>query len=87
MENIFVETQLGDVFNIRVMLGGKVEDAKNTISSERGIPREQQILLLGDTVLEDHRTLADYNIQEGSTVRLLVHLRASRPERRTVYHF
>ncbi|GAA6094486.1 ubiquitin carboxyl-terminal hydrolase 14 [Tachysurus ichikawai] len=61
----------GNVFILPVQPGSRVEDVKTAISALRGIPQDHQILILGDTILEDNRTLSDYNIQEGSTVRMI----------------
>ena len=49
-----------------------VESVKAKIQTRAGIaPGNQQLIYAGKT-LEDNRTLADYNIQQGSTIQLVV---------------
>ncbi|ETO01158.1 Ubiquitin family protein, partial [Reticulomyxa filosa] len=52
---------------------------KNLIAEEEGIPQEQQNLEFEDQPLDDWNTLSDYNIQEGSVLRLAARLRGGKP--------
>ena len=45
---------------------------KQKFQEKEGIPPDQQTLILNAAILEDIKTLADYNIQNESTLRLLL---------------
>jgi hypothetical protein len=47
-----------------------IASIKHQIETETGIPAADQILFFNDRELEDGRTLADYNIQTGNTLKL-----------------
>ena len=47
-----------------------VERVKQKIEEEKGIAPDRMTLEFNGHVLEDGRTLADYNIQKESTIRL-----------------
>ena len=72
---IFVKTLTGGNLTIEVETSDTVEALKLKIQEKEGTPIEQQRLLFGGKQLEDGRTLADYNIQQDSSIRLLLKLR------------
>jgi len=48
---------------------------KEKIEEKEGIPPPKQRLVFGGRVVADEKTLADYNIEAGSTVHLVLSLR------------
>lgn len=69
---MYVEISGADTLTLDVEGSDSVQQVKHKISDETGIPVSDQVLLFESSVLEDGRTLADYNVQEGSTLVLLV---------------
>ncbi|MDG1932665.1 MAG: ubiquitin-like protein [Luminiphilus sp.] len=51
-----------------------IENVKLVIQDRHGIPADQQILTFAGTVLENFRTLSDYNIQKEATLYLSVRM-------------
>lgn len=69
---IFVKPQNGDVINFKGAPYHSVKNIKLEIQCILGIPTDQQRLILADKDLEDSRTLSEYHIQSGSTLKLVL---------------
>ncbi|MDM8204178.1 ubiquitin-like protein [Faecalicoccus acidiformans] len=67
---IFVKTLTGKHIAVEVEPTDRVEDLREKIQYEVGIPPDQQILIFAGKVLIDGNTLQDYSIQKDSTIHL-----------------
>lgn len=67
---ISVKTLSGKVVSFGVDPLETVERLKQRIEDREAIPLEKQKLQFSGALLDNERTLADYNIQEGSFVQM-----------------
>ena len=72
---IFVRVEIGGslrTLTIEVEPGDYVGNVKEKIADKEGIPPERQRLYYNDALLDDARTLADYNVQKETYLYLMI---------------
>jgi len=72
---IFLITLTGKTLTLDVHPFDTIDQVKLLIHAKEGIPLDQQILIFGSTRLASGRTLTDYDIQQDSTLKLVLPLR------------
>ena len=79
---LFIKNLTGKNIILEAEPSDKVEDIKLRIAKKEGLClpdySKRLILIFAGKTLEDERTLADYNIQNNSTLHLVLRLRGGK---------
>lgn len=73
--NIFVRILSGETLTIAIDVAATVLQLKEVVEMKEGTPAEQMRLICRGVELQDDWTLLDQNLQEGSTVNMVLRLR------------
>ncbi|AFZ79025.1 ubiquitin family member protein [Theileria equi strain WA] len=72
---ISIETMTGKSVQIEATENETVLDVKKKLSEKQNIPLEQQRMIYNGKLLEDNKTLAEYNIKNNAVIQLVLRLR------------
>lgn len=69
---IYIRSKDGNIISVNVYGSDSFQQLKQKIQDKTGIQVDRQILYFNDVLLEDGRTLDDFDIQHGDTLDLIV---------------
>ena len=74
---IIIRTVMGKEFEFYMNPNDTIGQVKKKVEDKKGIPVYKQILIFPGRILEDGKTLADYNIDHQSILHLMMRLHGS----------
>eukprot|EP01031_Cornospumella_fuschlensis_P040781 gene40781-49735_t len=72
--SLSIKTLNGSVYAVNVEPAWSVTQLKQTVFEKSGIPADMMRLIAAGRILENHNTIADYNLSTGATVSLVLSL-------------
>jgi ubiquitin C len=72
---LFVKTFTGNTITLHVQPCDTIDNVKTKLQEKEGFPMSQQHLISAGKLLEDYRTLKEYEIQAETTLHLMLRLR------------
>lgn len=71
---VHISTLLGEHTDLRVTKNANVKDFKALIEDHKGYKASQHMLIFGGKQMEDHHSLADYNVIEHAKIHLVMRM-------------
>ncbi len=75
IKEIEIQKVDGQSFHIKINPNDTLNTIKEKIKERENIPLDHQILCIGGKIIEDNRTLAEYNIEKERKINLMLRLR------------
>ncbi|RXW19658.1 hypothetical protein EST38_g6211 [Candolleomyces aberdarensis] len=77
--NIIIRTLTNTTWTVSCSSSDTIARVKELVRNKEGIPPEHQRFMYNGAELQDDRTLADYSVQTGATITLILKLRGGKP--------